>query len=152
MLGVSHGHKRLLHDQSEGQMMPDKGMDQDNPIKLLLVDDEAGYVSVLAKRMAKRNIVTITATNGNEAIQTLRGHRFDCAVLDLKMEDMDGIEVLKIFKKMDPTMPVIMLTGHGSEIAAREGVKFGAFEYLTKPCDLVDLIDILYKACNRDAP
>ncbi|MFH0999167.1 MAG: response regulator [Pseudomonadota bacterium] len=133
-------------------MMPDKGMDQNNPIKLLLVDDEAGYVSVLAKRMTKRNIDTITATNGNEAIQTLRGHRFDCAVLDLKMEDMDGIEVLKIFKKMDPAMPVIMLTGHGSETAAREGVKAGAFDYLTKPCDLDDLIEIICEACNREAP
>jgi DNA-binding NtrC family response regulator len=136
----------------EEQMMSDKGMGQDNPIKLLLVDDEAGYVSVLAKRMTKRNIDTITATNGNEAIQTLRSHRFDCAVLDLKMEDMDGIEVLKIFKKMDPAMPVIMLTGHGSETAAREGVKFGAFDYLTKPCDLDDLIDIICEACNRETP
>ena len=144
--------KCLLYDQSEGQMMPDKGMGQDNPIKLLLVDDESGYISVLAKRMAKRNIDTITATNGNEAIQTLRSHRFDCAVLDLKMEDMDGIEVLKIFKKMDPDMPVIMLTGHGSETAAREGVRFGAFDYLTKPCDLDDLIDIICKACNRESP
>ena len=132
--------------------MPDKGMDHKNPIKLLIVDDEPGYVSVLAKRMARRNIVAVTAPNGNEAIQTLRGIHFDCAVLDLKMEDMDGIEVLKIFKKMDPSMPVIMLTGHGSETAAREGVKFGAFDYLTKPCDLDDLIDIICKACNREAP
>ena len=132
--------------------MPDKGMDHKNPIKLLIVDDEPGYVSVLAKRMARRNIVAVTAPNGNEAIQTLRGIHFDCAVLDLKMEDMDGIEVLKIFKKMDPAMPVIMLTGHGSETAAREGIKFGAFDYLTKPCDLNDLIEIICKACNRETP
>jgi DNA-binding NtrC family response regulator len=132
--------------------MSDTGMNYKNPIKLLIVDDEPGYVSVLAKRMARRNIVAVTAPNGNEAIQTLRSVRFDCAVLDLKMEDMDGIEVLKIFKKMDPAMPVIMLTGHGSETAAREGIKFGAFDYLTKPCDLNDLIDIICKACNREAP
>ena len=133
-------------------MIPDTEMVHKNPIKLLLVDDEPGYLSVLAKRMAKRNIVAVTASNGNEAIQTLRSIRFDCAVLDLKMEDMDGIEVLKIFKKMDPTMPVIMLTGHGSETAAREGVRFGAFDYLTKPCDLDDLIDIICKTCNRKTP
>jgi DNA-binding NtrC family response regulator len=132
-------------------MMSETGMDHKNPIKLLLVDDEPGYLSVLAKRMAKRNIVAVTATSGNEAIQTLRNIRFDCAVLDLKMEDMDGIEVLKIFKKMDPTMPVIMLTGHGSETAAREGIKFGAFDYLTKPCDLDELIHIIYDACKREA-
>jgi DNA-binding NtrC family response regulator len=131
--------------------MPDNGTGQDNPLKLLLVDDEASYVSVLSKRMAKRNIDVITATNGMEAIQTLRSHHFDCAVVDLKMEDMDGIEVLKIFKKMDPTMPVIMLTGYGSETAAREGVKSGAFAYLAKPCNLVDLIRIIFDACKRDA-
>jgi len=131
--------------------MSEKEKGQDKPIKLLIVDDEPGYVSVLAKRMAKRNIVAVTAPNGNEAIQTLRGIHFDCAVLDLKMEDMDGIEVLKIFKKMDPDMPVIMLTGHGSETAAREGIKFGAFDYLTKPCDLNDLIEIICNACNLKA-
>ncbi len=129
--------------------MPDNGTEQDNPLKLLLVDDEAGYVSVISKRMAKRNFEVTSATNGMEAIQTLRSHHFDCAVLDLKMEDMDGIEVLKIFKKMDPTMPVIMLTGYGSEISAREGVRFGAFAYLAKPCNLDDLIRIIVDACKR---
>jgi DNA-binding NtrC family response regulator len=57
------------------------------------------------------------------------------------MEDMDGIEVLKIFKKMDPSLEVIILTGHGSEQAAREGINMGAFDYLTKPCDLVVLLE-----------
>ena len=126
------------------------GVNSKDPIKLLLVDDEPGYVSVLAKRMAKRNIIAVAATSGNEAIQVLRNVHFDCAVLDLKMEDMDGIEVLKIFKKMAPTMPVIMLTGHGSETAAREGIKFGAFDYLTKPCNLDDLIRVIGGACNRE--
>ena len=132
-------------------MMPDKGTGQDNPVKLLLVDDEAGYVSVLSKRMAKRNIVVITATSGMEAIQTLRSQHFDCVVLDLKMEDIDGIEVLKIFKKMDPTMPVIMLTGYGSETSALESVRFGAFAYLAKPCNLDELIRIIFDACKREA-
>lgn len=116
----------------------EKGLQE--PKRLLLVDDERGYVNVLAKRMAKRNIQVTPAYSGAEAIQALRKQDFDAAVLDLKMEDMDGIEVLKIFQKMDPDMPVIMLTGHGSETAAREGIEFGAFDYLTKPCDLDELI------------
>jgi two-component system, OmpR family, response regulator len=62
---------------------------------------------------------------------------------------MDGIEVLKVFKKMDPNMPVIMLTGHGSETAARERMEFGAADYLTKPCDLEELIERLRAACKR---
>ncbi|MBI4961838.1 MAG: response regulator [Desulfomonile tiedjei] len=110
-------------------------------IKLLLVDDEVAYVNILSKRLAKRDFDVKTALSGIQAIQALREHEFDVAVLDLKMEDMDGIEVLKIFKKMSPNLSVIMLTGHGSEQAAREGVQFGAFDYLTKPCELEELIE-----------
>ncbi len=123
--------------------------EKEDRIKLLLVDDEIKYVNVLAKRMAKRNIDVTTALSGSEAIQTLRRESFDAAVLDLKMEDMDGIEVLRIFKKMDPKMPVIMLTGHGSETAARQGIHFGAYDYLTKPCDLGELVDKIREACGR---
>lgn len=122
---------------------------QGEKIKLLLVDDEAGYVSVLAKRMARRNIHVTPALSGTEAIQILRSQTFDVVVLDLKMEDMDGIEVLKVFKKMEPSLPVIMLTGHGSETAAREGIQFGAHDYLIKPCDLERLIDKIRRAAGK---
>jgi len=112
----------------------------DKQIKLLLVDDERGFVDVIAKRMSKRNIDVTKAYSGTEALKALRKTDFDIAVLDLKMEDMDGIEILKLFKKIVPDLPVIMLTGHGSEAAARDGIKFGAFDYLTKPCDFEELI------------
>jgi DNA-binding NtrC family response regulator len=125
----------------------DKG--QSRQIKVLLVDDEEGYVNVLAKRMTKRQVEVSIALSGSEAIQTLRKKDFDVAVVDLKMEDIDGIEVLKIFKKMDPELPVVMLTGHGSEKAARDGLALGAFDYLTKPCDLEDLLSTISKATER---
>ena len=125
----------------------DKG--QNRQIKVLLVDDEEGYVDVLAKRMTKRQVEVSIALSGSEAIQTLRKKDFDVAVVDLKMEDIDGIEVLKIFKKMDPELPVVMLTGHGSEQAARDGLALGAFDYLTKPCDLEDLLSTITKAAER---
>ena len=108
--------------------------------RLLLVDDEEGFITVLAKRLGKRGMVVRTAPSGGEAIRILRRHDFDLALLDLKLEDMDGIEILKVFKKMAPDMPVIMLTGHGCEIAAREGLHWGAADYLTKPCDFDTLV------------
>ena len=123
--------------------------EQSGQIKILLVDDEEGYVNVLAKRMAKRQVEVMIALSGAEAIQTLRKNDFDVAVVDLKMEDMDGIEVLKIFKKMDPELPVVMLTGHGSEKAARDGLALGAFDYLTKPCDLEELLATIIKAAEQ---
>jgi len=128
--------------------MSDKKNHLKEPVKLLLVDDEKGFVNVMSKRMSKRNIEVTKALNGTEGIRALHHHDFDVAVLDLKMEDMDGIEVLKVFKKMVPEMPVIMLTGHGSEQAAREGIQFGAFDYLTKPCELEDLIHKIHEAID----
>ena len=110
------------------------------PIRVLMVDDEVGFVDVLVKRMSKRKLNVTKAYSGAEALQAMRKSDFDVAILDLKMEDMDGIEVLKILKKMDPALKVIMLTGHGSERAARDGIKFGAADYLTKPCDLNELV------------
>jgi DNA-binding NtrC family response regulator len=118
-------------------------------IRILLVDDEVGFVDVLSRRMAKRDIHVTKALNGTEAIQALRKEDFDVAVLDLKMEDMDGIEVLKIFKKMVPEMPVIMLTGHGSERSAKEGIEYGAFDYLTKPYNLEGLIKKIKEAIGQ---
>ena len=113
---------------------------KNNPIKILLVDDERGFVDVISKRMSKRNIKVTCAYSGTEALQALKKEDFDVTVLDLKMEDMDGIEILKIIKKIAPDLPVIMLTGHGSEEAVRDGIRFGAFDYLTKPCDFEELI------------
>lgn len=113
----------------------------DGQIKLLLVDDEPGYLEVLEKRLSRRGVDVTLAQGGGEAIQAVRNRDFEVAVVDLKMQDMDGIEVLKVLKKMDPRLAVIILTGHGSEQAAREGLELGAYDYLTKPCDLDELLE-----------
>jgi DNA-binding response OmpR family regulator len=112
----------------------------DTPLRVLLVDDEAGFSEVLAKRLRRRGLTVRVALSGAEALRMLRESDFDAAVCDLKMVDMDGIEVLKIFKKMVPELPVLMLTGHGSEEAARDGLKAGAADYLLKPCDIDELL------------
>jgi len=118
--------------------------------RLLLVDDEVGYLEVLSKRLTRRGFEVTTASSGTEAIRALRQWEFDLAVVDLKMEDMDGIEVLKVFKKMDPSIQVIMLTGHGSERAAREGISEGAFDYLIKPVGLENLLRVIEAALHSD--
>jgi DNA-binding NtrC family response regulator len=115
-------------------------------IRLLLVDDEVGYLEVLSKRLTRRGFEVTTASSGAEAIRAARRWDFDVAVVDLKMEDMDGIEVLKTLKRMVPELGVIILTGHGSERAAREGIAQGAFDYLIKPVGLEALIVRIYAA------
>ncbi|MGD9125150.1 MAG: response regulator [Desulfarculaceae bacterium] len=113
----------------------------DEPLRLLLVDDEPAYLEVLEKRMGMRGLEVTTAGSGADGIQALRKQDFEVAVVDLKLGDMDGLEVLKVFKKMDPQIQVIILTGHGSEQAARDGLAMGAFDYLTKPCELESLLE-----------
>ena len=129
--------------------MADRDNHREETIKVLLVDDEVGFADVLAKRLGKRGMAVTPVYTGTEAIQTIRKNDFHVAVLDLKMEDMDGIEVLNIFKKAYPEMAVIMLTGHGSEQAAKEGVQYGAFDYLTKPCELEDLVKKIHQATQQ---
>ncbi len=117
-------------------------------IKLLLVDDEKHFVEVLYKRLSDRDFSVTTTFSGEEGIQALRKVDFDVAILDLKMKDMDGIEVLKIFKKMYPKMEVIILTGHESEQTVGEGMEYGAFAYISKPCDFEELIATIEKAIS----
>lgn len=121
---------------------------KENKTRILLVDDEKGYINVLANRMGKRGLEVTKAYSGTEALQAVRSRDFDVVILDLKMEDIDGLEVLKIFKQMAPEMEVIMLTGHGSQAAAREGIACGAFDYLTKPCELKELLEKIREACE----
>ena len=118
-------------------------------IKLLVVDDEKRFAKILSKRLERRNMDVKTTFSGVEAIQALRKVDFDVAVLDLKMEDMDGLEVLKIFKKMYSKMEVIILSGHESEQTAREGIQHGAFDYLAKPCDIEKITDTIRKAISE---
>jgi DNA-binding NtrC family response regulator len=129
-------------------ILPESQNVNEKQIKVLLVDDEKSFVEVLFKRLSKRNIEVTKAFSGTEGIQALRSEDFDVAILDLKMEDLDGLEVLKIFKKMYAKMEVIILTGHESEQTAQEGLKYGAFAYMTKPCDFEKLIDTIRKAAS----
>lgn len=130
-------------------MLPDSPRFSGEGVRLLLVDDEKVYVETLANRLRKRGFTVSKANSGADGIQLLRKNEYDVAVLDLKMEDMDGIEVLKIFRKMAPKLMVIMLTGHGSETAARQGIEFGAFDYLSKPCEFEELLEKIMNAHQK---
>jgi len=127
-------------------MTPSNKNINSDPIRLLLVDDEKDFVNILSKRLKRRNIDVVKAYSGAEAIRVLRVQKFDVALLDLKMEDMSGIEVLKMLKIMAPHLAVIMLTGHGSAEAAEKGLNLGAFDYLAKPCALERLLEKIMEA------
>ena len=107
-------------------------------ITVLMVDDEEKFRSTTKKILNRRGFNTLVAASGEEALAKLKESP-DVVVLDVKMPGMDGHQTLHEIKKRSPAIPVIMLTGHGALPSAQEALEQGAFDYLTKPCD----IDIL---------
>jgi CheY-like chemotaxis protein len=104
-------------------------------IKVLMVDDEAQFRATTEQILTRRGFQTIMAASGEEALKKLDKNP-DVIVLDIKMPGMDGHETLHEIKKRRPELPVIILTGHGALPSAREARDKGAFDYLTKPCDI----------------
>lgn len=115
-------------------------------IKLLIVDDEIKFLNSIARRLELRGFDVIKASSGREAIEAAEVGGFDLALLDLKMPEMDGKEVLDILKRDHKYLEVIILTGHGSVDSAVECTKLGAFSYLPKPYELEMLLDVLQQA------
>ena len=118
-----------------------------NAIKVLMVDDEIQFRATTKKLLNRRGFETLLAGSGEEAIEKLKENP-DVVILDIKMPGMDGHQALKEIKKRSPDLPVIMLTGHGAMPSAREALVEGAFDYLSKPCDM-DLLTSKIKEASR---
>jgi DNA-binding NtrC family response regulator len=109
-------------------------------MKLMLVDDEARFLSSIAKLLSKKGIDAVTATSGAEAIEKLKHQTIHVVILDVKMPGMDGNETLVEIKRLFPMVEVIMLTGHATVESAVDGLKYGATDYLMIPIGIDELI------------
>jgi DNA-binding NtrC family response regulator len=108
--------------------------------KILLVDDEVVFTTNMGKLLTNRGYKVTAANSGDAAIQALEKENYDVVVLDLKMPGMDGLSTLKEIKKLGLFTETLILTGHGSIDTALEAIKLGAYDYLTKPCEIDDLV------------
>ena len=118
-------------------------------IRLLLVDDEEDLVTFLAHRLRKRGLDVTMAMSGAEAISAASEIKFDVAIVDFKMPDMDGITVMEQLRTAQPFLEVLMLTGHGSHDSAWEAGRLQAFRYLLKPYDFEDLLALILEAAQK---
>jgi DNA-binding NtrC family response regulator len=118
-------------------------------IRVLLVDDEEEFVETLAQRLEVRDFDVATAYSGADALERLEDREIDVVVLDLQMPGVDGIEVLRKIKERKPLIEVIMLTGHATVETAIEGMKLGAFDFLTKPAETDELLEKIARAFGR---
>ena len=108
--------------------------------RVLLVDDETIFTKNMSKLLKNRGYQVTAVNSGDSAIRELEHDHFDVIVLDLKMPGMDGITTLKEVMKLGLFTETLILTGHGSIDTALEAMKLGAYDYLTKPCEIDELV------------
>ena len=115
---------------------------------VLIVDDEKNYPLILSAVLEEEGFETFTANSGIDALEILKNTDVDLVVTDMKMPSMDGIELLEHIKAMDPELPVIMMTAHGTVDKAVEAMQKGAYSYILKPFDNDRLILYVNKAIS----
>ena len=116
--------------------------------KILIIDDEAPIRRVLRDILENEKYQAEDASTGMEALQLIKEHDFDAVFCDIKMPEMDGIEVLEAIRK-ESDVPIIMLSGHGTIETAVEAIKKGAFDFIPKPPDLNRLLITLRNALDK---
>ena len=114
--------------------------------RILVVDDDPGLLKLMQVRLEAVDYQVRLATSGSQALSLMSDEMPDLAIVDLKMEDMDGITLLEKQCQICPNLPVIILTAHGTIASAVEATKKGAYDYLTKPFDAQDLLRRIEKA------
>jgi DNA-binding NtrC family response regulator len=116
---------------------------------ILLVDDELVFTTNMSRLLTNRGYQVTTVKNGEEAMAALKEKSFDVMVLDLKMPVMDGITTLEKMKALNVLTEVLILTGHGSMDTAFQAIEMGAYDYVTKPCEIAELVSKIEAAHAR---
>jgi PAS domain S-box-containing protein len=119
-----------------------------NAARVLVVDDELGPRESL-RMLLKPSYLIQTADSGKAALEQIPGYRPDIVILDIKMPELDGLEVLRRIKRVDPAIEVVMITAYASLETVKLALTHGAFEYLIKPFSRQDLEDVVRRALLR---
>ncbi|WP_438317991.1 sigma-54-dependent transcriptional regulator [Candidatus Caldatribacterium sp. SIUC1] len=114
--------------------------------RVLVADDERLMAEMLEEMLRADGMLVEKAYTGKEALEKFRSLDFDLVLLDLRMPEMNGLDVLQEIKKEDPAVPVIVITAYGSVDNAVEALKFGAYDFITKPFKLEELRNAVARA------
>jgi len=116
---------------------------------ILIVDDERSLRFSLGEWARDAGFIPLEAASESEALHRIRDHEVDVVVLDLKLADEDGMQVLRRLREVDPVLPVVMLTGHGTVEHAVRATRLGAYDFVLKPPDLEHLEVVLRRAMEH---
>ncbi|MCR9292119.1 MAG: sigma-54 dependent transcriptional regulator [bacterium] len=125
------------------KQQPDAGL------RILFADDEESLQSVMSMELPRMGHQVTVCPNGEHAVREAQGSIFDCLIVDLDMPGMHGIEVIRRVKELSPQTEAIVLTGKESLETAVAAMRYGACDYLTKPCKLKELQELLVKILHR---
>jgi len=120
-------------------------VEAEQPIRVMIVDDEERFRAATAALLTNRGYAVTLAGSGEQALEEIQKDAIDVVILDVKMPGMDGTQALREIKRLKPEVSVIMLTGQGSPDEAFATLRDGAFDYLTKPCNM----DLLARRINE---
>jgi two-component system, NtrC family, response regulator AtoC len=118
---------------------------------ILVVDDEAELLEILERILVSHGYKVFKARDGTEALRVARKSNIKLVLLDIKLPKMDGIELLGRFKKVNPDLIVIMMTAFGTLKTAKEAMKLGAYDYITKPFDLDFIVSVVKQALEEQS-
>lgn len=118
--------------------------------RILIADDEVEFASTLSARLELRGYQTEMVNSGEAALDAISRQTPDLVLLDLKMPDLDGLEVLARLRENNTELKVIILTGHGSFDAGNQGMELGAFDYIMKPVELGLLLEKITEATTPE--
>jgi two-component system response regulator HydG len=118
-------------------------------IRVLIIDDEKLHAEAVAESLQRVGYECVVATSGAAGSKRMKEEDFDVVLTDLRMEDMDGLAILRQAKEDTPEAEVVVITGHGDVKTAVEAIKQGAANYLTKPVDMAELRAIVDRAAER---
>lgn len=108
-------------------------------VRVLLIDDDATFRRVMSKELARRGYAVDTRASGREALDPAASANVDVILLDLRLKDMDGLDVLRDLRARNVPAGIVVLTGHGTIDTAVKAIQIGAHDYLEKPCPIANL-------------
>ena len=120
-------------------------------MKVLIIDDDPTFLMMLKNFLSKKNFNTRTGISANDALQILKKENFDIILLDFKLPDKNGIDLLKDIKKLNYQAPVILMTSYADIKMAVQAIKQGAYDYVSKPVKTEELLNIIHKALDNSA-
>lgn len=120
----------------------------DKQTKVLVVDDNIGLLSTTSLILRHMGFSVISAKSGKEALECVKENGIEIVLSDIKMPEMNGVELYKQLKKIIPNVPVVMMTAYTSDDLVQEGIREGVNEILYKPLDMDQVIELIKRICT----